>query len=75
MATYSQAFGMNFCIASPHKIMPKAISLSTSFFTDILSLTGQAKSGGLVGYEPVQPRMFVTAEKYFVSSEKKNQTI
>jgi len=32
MATYSQAFGMSFCIASPHKIMPKAISLSTSFF-------------------------------------------
>jgi hypothetical protein len=51
MATYSQAFGMSFCIASPHKIMPKAIPLSTSFFTDILSLTGQAKSGGLAGYK------------------------
>jgi len=58
MATYSQAFGMILCSGAMQKFMPKAIPLSTSFFTDILStsagsahrLTGQAKSGGLVGF-------------------------
>jgi hypothetical protein len=50
MATYSQAFGMILCSGAMQKFMPKAIPLSTAFFTDILSLTGQAKSGGLVGF-------------------------
>jgi len=51
MARYPQAFGMILCRGAMQKFMPKAIPLGTSFFTDILSLTGQAKAGGLVGYK------------------------